>query len=73
MSDKGISQKLRTAELGVDAVSPEATNLMAGGNATGFGRHRFPDPVKGRIHQHIRPFQGRIVIRSISGGVATGY
>ena len=39
------------------AVSPKATNSVAGGNATGFGHHLFSDPVRVEFTAIFDPFR----------------
>jgi len=38
-------------------MSPKATNSIAGGNATGFGHHQFPDPVRVEFIVIFDPFR----------------
>ena len=53
----GMKQVLCTEFGGGIAVSPKATNSLAGGNATGFGHHLFSDPVRVEFTAIFDPFR----------------
>ena len=55
------------------ALSPKATNSIAGGNATGIDREHDSDPERVVSNMIFDPFRVGTILHYVSGGVATGY
>ena len=68
-----VSVSWTKKDVGWIAVSPKATNSIAGGNATGFGQTTFSDPERVEFTTLFDPFRVGSSFALVSGGVATGY